>query len=483
MFHQALEPAYPYPSYVQAHEVLAAAFGVEEYFSRRRNVLVVTGEPLGASMAGPAIRAVEIARCLADEHDVTLATLGSCDLGSETFTITGAVGHALRTLVERADLIVFQGLLLTHYPWIADASAALVADIYDPFHLETLEQERARPMGDRLEISDATVTALNLQLTRADFFLCASEKQRDFWLGQLAGQGRVNPFTYDQDQSLRDLIDVAPFGIPEGAAKQHRHGLRGTIPGIGMTDKVVLWGGGVYNWFDPLTLISAIDLMRAEVPDVRLVFMGMKHPNPGVPAMEMAQRARELSAALGLTGSHVFFNESWVPYEERADVLLDADIGVSCHFDHVETEFSFRTRILDYLWAGLPIVCTQGDAFGDLVDRERLGTAVPPEDPPVWLLRSSPSSSTSRSVRRLEDACARWPRSSAGRSHWRPCQGSRVILGGRPISTEGVERSSRDPFERPVLARPSGCAMTSVWLANTSREAASANCSGGPGAG
>ncbi len=381
LFHQALEPAYPYPSYVQAHEVLAAAFGVDEYFSRRRNVLVVTGEPLGASMAGPAIRAVEIARCLADEHDVTLATLGSCDLGSGTFTITGAVGHALRTLVERADIIVFQGLLLTHYPWIADANAALVADIYDPFHLETLEQERARPMGDRLEISDATVTALNLQLTRADFFLCASEKQRDFWLGQLAGQGRVNPFTYDQDQSLRDLIDVAPFGIPEGAAKQHRHGLRGTIPGIGMTDKVVLWGGGVYNWFDPLTLISAIDLMRAEVPDVRLVFMGMKHPNPGVPAMEMAQRARELSAALGLTGSHVFFNESWVPYEERADVLLDADIGVSCHFDHVETEFSFRTRILDYLWAGLPIVCTQGDAFGDLVDRERLGTAVPPEDP------------------------------------------------------------------------------------------------------
>src|SRR5664280_3299763 len=46
------------------------------------------------------------------------------------------------------------------------------------------------------------------------------------------------------------------------------------------------------------------------------------------------------------------------PYTERSDHLLDADVGVSTHFDHVETEFSFRTRILDYLWTGLPIVAT-----------------------------------------------------------------------------------------------------------------------------
>ena len=40
-----------------------------------------------------------------------------------------------------------------------------------------------------------------------------------------------------------------------------------------------------------------------------------------------------------------------MPYDERADYLLDADVGVSTHFPHIETEFSFRTRILDYLWA------------------------------------------------------------------------------------------------------------------------------------
>jgi hypothetical protein len=76
----------------------------------------------------------------------------------------------------------------------------------------------------------------------------------------------------------------------------------------------------------------------------------------------------------------VFFNEHWVPYDERADYLLDADVGVSCHLDHIETEFSFRTRILDYLWAGLPIVCTDGDSFGELVRAEGLGRTVPAGD-------------------------------------------------------------------------------------------------------
>ena len=67
------------------------------------------------------------------------------------------------------------------------------------------------------------------------------------------------------------------------------------LPGIGADDKIVLWGGGVYNWFDPLTLIASVARVREDVPDVRLVFMGMKHPNPGVPQMAMADEARALA--------------------------------------------------------------------------------------------------------------------------------------------------------------------------------------------
>jgi hypothetical protein len=56
----------------------------------------------------------------------------------------------------------------------------------------------------------------------------------------------------------------------------------------------------------------------------------------------------------------VVFHEQWVPYDERVDWLTDADIGVSLHRHHLETELSFRTRVLDYLWAGL---CLLGAVF------------------------------------------------------------------------------------------------------------------------
>jgi hypothetical protein len=119
--------------------------------------------------------------------------------------------------------------------------------------------------------------------------------------------------------------------------------------------------------------------IRQTRPEVKIFFMGVKHPNPLVPDMEMTARAMALARELGLEGTAAFFNE-WVPYEERANYLLEADVGVSLHFDHLETRYSFRTRVLDYIWAGLPVVCTEGDAVGELVASHELGRVVGYED-------------------------------------------------------------------------------------------------------
>jgi glycosyltransferase involved in cell wall biosynthesis len=192
--------------------------------------------------------------------------------------------------------------------------------------------------------------------------------------------GRVNPATYDADPSLDSLIDVVPFGISDEPPVQARRAIKGAMPGVGVDDTVILWGGGVYNWFDPLTLIRAVDRLRHRRPDVRLVFLGMRHPNPLIPEMRMAGAARELAAELDLVGTHVIFNEEWVAYDQRQDYLLDADIGVSTHLHHVETDYSFRTRVLDYLWASLPIVSTTGDSMAELIERRGLGLTVAPGD-------------------------------------------------------------------------------------------------------
>ena len=67
------------------------------------------------------------------------------------------------------------------------------------------------------------------------------------------------------------------------------------------------------------------------------------------------------------------FNPGWVPYDEREAYLVEADLGVCAHHDHLEARFSFRTRVLDHFWAGLPSVLTGGDAMGELVERRGLG--------------------------------------------------------------------------------------------------------------
>ncbi len=255
-----------------------------------------------------------------------------------------------------------------------------MADIYDPFHLEVLEQARDLDPMDRGLVARSTREVINQQLRRGDFFLCASEKQRDFWLGQLTAVGRVNPVTYDENENLDALITVVPFGVSDAAPTKTRAVLRGVVPGIDARSKLILWGGGVYNWFDPLTLLRAVDKLRRRLPDVRLYFLGLRHPNPHVGEMRMAVDTRALADELGLTGTHVFFNEDWVEYDDRQNYLLESDVGVSTHLDHVETRFSFRTRILDYLWAGLPVVATDGDALAELIDDRGLGITVPAGD-------------------------------------------------------------------------------------------------------
>jgi GT2 family glycosyltransferase/glycosyltransferase involved in cell wall biosynthesis len=380
LFRQAMEPAYAEPDYLEGYRALVEAFDVEAAFSQRRKIVVVTGDPLGVKMAGPAIRAYEIARALSAEHDVVLATLGRCAIDGAGFEVRAVAGRDLRKLESWADVVIFQGLLLTIHPWFARSKKVLVVDVYDPFHLEVLEQERDRTEAARTQTLKDCVSALNVQLMRGDYFLCASGKQRDLWMGQLAGLGRINPATYDSDETLERLIDVVPFGISETPPTHTQQVVKGVVDGIGPDDSLILWGGGIYNWFDPLTLIRAVDRLRHRRGDVRLYFLGLKHPNPDVPQMRMAVRARDLSDRLGLTNKYVFFNEGWVSYADRQNYLLEADVGVSCHLDHIETAYSFRTRILDYLWSGLPIVTTDGDSFGDLVSREGLGVAVPPQD-------------------------------------------------------------------------------------------------------
>ena len=376
----ALAPDCTDGAFLAVHEATVSASPDLARFTGRRRVVVATADAITARMAGPAIRAWRVASELALDHEVRLVSITVAELSDPSFSVEVVRPAEIDELIEWCDVCVFQGWVMAGRKAFHRSDKVFVADIYDPMHLEQLEQ--ARDGGEkerRRAVRDATAV-LNEQLLRGDFFLCASTKQRDLWLGHLTSLGRVNPATYDADPSLERLITVVPFGVSDEPPVRTGAAIKGVIPGIGADDTVILWGGGVYNWFDPLTLIRAVDQLRIERPEVRLVFLGMRHPNADIPEMRMAGGARRLADELGLTGRHVFFNEGWVPYGERQNYLLDADLAVTTHFHHIETEFSFRTRVLDYFWAGLPTVTTNGDALGEFIEHRGLGLTVPPED-------------------------------------------------------------------------------------------------------
>jgi glycosyltransferase involved in cell wall biosynthesis len=334
-------------------------------------------------MAGPAIRVWNMAEQLSTVCDVRIVSWQRVERTSEHFETqfvheaddAGMVPHE-----EWADVIVVQGVAFRIFPTIAATDKIVVADLYDPFQLEQLEQNKHEEPGAWQEEIWKAVSLLNEQLARADYFLCASERQRDLWLGNLSALGRLNPVTYTDDPTFESLITVAPFGLPAEPPHQTRHAIKGIVPGITEDDKVLIWGGGIYNWFDPVTLVEAMGLIADSHPHIKLFFLSTSHANPDVPEMRALTDTVQAAERLGVLGRTVFFNESWVGYEDRVNYLLDADLGVSTHPVHAETRFSFRTRILDYLWAGLPVISSEGDVFAEIIRASGSGRVAPAQD-------------------------------------------------------------------------------------------------------
>jgi glycosyltransferase involved in cell wall biosynthesis len=351
-----------------------------------QHILLIVSDPIGEEMAGPGIRFWEFARVLSQYGSVTLAVPPLIPMPSipprpdfEAEIVICRTVAALHALAKKTDVIITLGGMLAQYPFLAETGKPLVLDLYDPFLLATLHRFTDHSMPERLSQNEGCRRTHVFQIRAADFMICASERQRDYWLGMLAILGRINPFTNDEDSTLRRLIDVVPFGLPPEPPQHKRQVLKGVYKTIAAQDKVILWGGGIWNWFDAPAMIKAMSIIVQQRADVKLFFMGIKRPNPTLPKMPAVEEAIALSKQLDLYDRNVFFND-WTPYHERQNYLLEADIGVSLHLNHAETRFSFRTRFLDYLWAGLPILATEGDVLSEVVQKWGVGRVVKPGD-------------------------------------------------------------------------------------------------------
>ncbi|MHB1536947.1 MAG: glycosyltransferase family 4 protein [Solirubrobacteraceae bacterium] len=408
-------------------------------------MLCIAAAPVSDALTGVAIRTVELARVLAEQADVTIAGVeptALSDLPATSYRLFGDPRRSgLAQLIDAADVIVAQP------PWpllaarLRRSRARLIYDLYDPEPLEVVERLRSGRRALRRLACTLTVDRVLDGLASADHVICASEKQRDLWIGAMLAERLLNPAVYDADPSMRERLDTVPFGLPVGAPVARGSGAREAFAQISAEDEVILWNGGIWAWLDASSAIRALALLRQTRPRARLVFMG----SSSLPAAVDAQRqARELARSLGLLDSHVFFNERWVDYERRADWLLDASCVICTQDDHLETRFAFRTRVLDALWARRPLVCTSGDDLATLVERERLGELVPPREP------AAIAAALERVLAAGPGAYERQLAATAERFAWsvvaRPL--CRWVAQGAPAPTTGSRRPTGRPLQR-----------------------------------
>jgi glycosyltransferase involved in cell wall biosynthesis len=324
-------------------------------------------------MAGIGIRYLELARRL-PASGVDLVLMSPAE-SHETRELGGLSGVDVRSfergrlaaILGDCDAAVAQGQLANDL--VLEMPGLPVAiDLYDPWLVEHFAYRETLGL-DPYRNDHATWA---LQMSRGDFFLCSSEEQRSFYLGFLTALGRVNPERVAGDPDLATLIAPVPFGLPDELPLH-----RPVLPARTAGERRLLFGG-LYDWYDPWTLLDALTLL--DRPGWTLLLI--RNPNPEGTPQRLFGEVEARCRSLGWWGSRVQALD-WVPSERRYDLLRDVDLLVSPHRPTLETRLSLRTRFLDALAAGCPVVTSEGGAMSRMLGEHRAGWVVPPGDAPA----------------------------------------------------------------------------------------------------
>jgi glycosyltransferase involved in cell wall biosynthesis len=387
---------------------------------------LICPEPVHELTAGVGTRFVTLAQVLAEAgHVVTLAVPNDpAEAGIEIdgVDLVHARPDRLGRQADDHDWVLVHGHLGNHYLLQRD-DQPVVVDLYDPFMIENLHYHRE--LGFAPYNTDHATW--RLQMCRGDLFLCSSEEQRLYYLGWLTALGRVNPLALEDDPGLERLIVEVPFGTPDGEppSPPDRRQVMDGVPGGARA----LYFGGIYDWYDPLVVLEALSELLDADPHTVVVFVD--HPHPELTPMSKAAEARARAEQRGWLGDQVRF-ESWRPYDRRYELPQACDLAVVCHRRGIETDLSLRTRLVDLLWLGLPVVVTDGGTMARVVRESGAGLVVPPDDPGALAM----------AIRTLlEDAPLRERTAAAGRA-WAMERGWRRVV--KPL-LEYADRPWRDP--------------------------------------
>ena len=256
------------------------------------------------------------------------------------------------------DLCLYSTKLRTQKPiWM---------DLYGDY-LTIIQAASYRSRSDR-GIS-TSIAFLNRVLKKGDQFSVCSETQRHALIGELAMAGRLNwrTFGYEFSNVIR------PGLMPEQVAKQSDCG-RTMLSGYGIKDHdfVVLWCGGYNTWTDVDTLFNGLEWSMARESRIHYVSLGASTYQ----ALDNTY-ARFLSKIEQSRFRDRFHMLGWRPWEEVIRYYSESDVGINIDALHYETIYGTRTRLLEMIAAGLPVITSLGSELSFLLAERNAALTFP----------------------------------------------------------------------------------------------------------
>jgi glycosyltransferase involved in cell wall biosynthesis len=224
-----------------------------------------------------------------------------------------------------------------------------IADSYVPIHVEVAARE-----ASDLEAEEQSFAVdskhWNRSLQAADAYLVTSQSQHLYYSGLLSGLGRVTPSTF------RELpIIKLPMGCSNDFVRSQR---------VTKDEEInILWWGGFYPWFDWKNLGDLASHLNESAPNIKITIAGAINPFVTHPAF--IENVRE--AILDLKKIPNVEVIPWVEYGDREKVFSEVDAVMLFNNLSLETSLSWRTRLVDALEFGVPVISNCGDPFADLL--------------------------------------------------------------------------------------------------------------------
>jgi hypothetical protein len=204
-----------------------------------------------------------------------------------------------------------------------------------------------------------TVSYMRDILLTGDVFSGCGTPQEHMTVGELAMTGRLTSRTMGYPFT-RVILPGAP---PSPVAPQQPK-LRPALNRIGIDHAafVVLWCGGYNAWTDVDILFRGLELAMAADERIHYVSIGEStYPSPDNMYNQFRQK---IAVSPHADRYHLL---GWLPWSSIDNYYLESDVGLNIDGLHYETIYGTRTRLMEMMAKGLPIVSSEGTELSYLL--------------------------------------------------------------------------------------------------------------------